>query len=109
MERFFVRSHQFVRALSHTALLTPCPWRDCADRGPLADPICVCQRTDQFQLRRTLAVGTRSMTMSNDAIETGWQRFLDRLKQLWGRSRREDLTPMRPAMAFAEPAVTHAL
>ena len=23
--------------------------------------------------------------MSNPAIETGWQRFLDRLKQLWGK------------------------
>jgi len=26
--------------------------------------------------------------MSDDARETGWQRFLDRLKQLWGNSRR---------------------
>lgn len=23
--------------------------------------------------------------MSSYAVETGWQRFLDRLKQLWGR------------------------
>jgi hypothetical protein len=23
--------------------------------------------------------------MSNQAVETGWQRFLDRLKQLWGK------------------------
>jgi len=23
--------------------------------------------------------------MSNHAVETGWQRFLDRLKQLWGK------------------------
>lgn len=23
--------------------------------------------------------------MSNHAVETGWQRFLDRLKQLWGQ------------------------
>lgn len=42
--------------------------------------------------------------MSNDAIETGWQRFLDRLKQLWGRSRRGDLTPVSTAMEM-----THAL
>ena len=23
--------------------------------------------------------------MSNHVVETGWQRFLDRLKQLWGK------------------------
>jgi hypothetical protein len=23
--------------------------------------------------------------MSDHAVETGWQRFLDRLKQLWGK------------------------
>ena len=23
--------------------------------------------------------------MSNHAVEAGWQRFLDRLKQLWGK------------------------
>jgi len=23
--------------------------------------------------------------MSNQAVETGWQRFLDRLKELWGK------------------------
>jgi hypothetical protein len=39
--------------------------------------------------------------VSNDARETGWQRFLDRLKQLWGRSRRSDLTPVSTAMAIA--------
>jgi hypothetical protein len=36
--------------------------------------------------------------MSNDARETGWQRFLDRLKQLWGKSRRGALTPVSTAM-----------
>jgi hypothetical protein len=41
------------------------------------------------------------MLVSNDARETGWQRFLDRLKQLWGRSRRSDLTPVSTAMAIA--------
>jgi hypothetical protein len=35
--------------------------------------------------------------MSNDARETGWQRFLDRLKQLWGKSRRGGLTPVNTA------------
>ena len=29
--------------------------------------------------------------MSNQSHETGWQRFLDRLKQLWGKSARADL------------------
>jgi hypothetical protein len=59
--------------------------------------------------------------MSSDARETGWQRFLDRLKQLWGNSRRGALTPLSTAMAAdpgtsavasaraptTEPAVTH--
>jgi hypothetical protein len=36
--------------------------------------------------------------MGNDVRETGWQRFLDRLKQLWGKSRRGGLTPVSPAM-----------
>jgi hypothetical protein len=39
--------------------------------------------------------------MSSDARETGWQRFLDRLKQLWGKSRRGGLTPLSTAMAIA--------
>lgn len=29
--------------------------------------------------------------MSSELVETGWQRFLDRLKQLWGKSRNSDL------------------
>ena len=29
--------------------------------------------------------------MSRELVETGWQRFLDRLKQLWGKSRNSDL------------------
>lgn len=36
--------------------------------------------------------------MSHQLGETGWQRFLDRLKQLWGKSRSADL----PAAAAAE-------
>ena len=43
--------------------------------------------------------------MSNDARETGWQRFLDRLKQLWGNSRRGALTPMSTDMA-ADPGTS---
>ena len=41
--------------------------------------------------------------MSTDSRETGWQRFLDRLKQLWGNSRRGGLTPVSTAMAV-DPA-----
>jgi hypothetical protein len=41
------------------------------------------------------------MTMSNDPRETGWQRFLDRLKQLWGKSRRGGFTPVSTALAIA--------
>jgi len=29
--------------------------------------------------------------MGNSTIEDGWQRFLDRLKRLWGRLRDADL------------------
>jgi hypothetical protein len=29
--------------------------------------------------------------MSNQATETGWKRFLDRLKQLWGKPDRADV------------------
>lgn len=31
--------------------------------------------------------------MSGDAVETGWQRFLDRLKQLWGKLAQGDKVP----------------
>jgi hypothetical protein len=31
--------------------------------------------------------------MSSHAIETGWQRFLDRLKQLWGKVSQGGKTP----------------
>jgi hypothetical protein len=27
----------------------------------------------------------KEMNMTIDAVETGWKRFLDRLKQLWGK------------------------
>ena len=37
--------------------------------------------------------------MSSDARETGWQRFLDRLKQLWGNVRRGSRMPVSTAMA----------
>ena len=39
--------------------------------------------------------------MSNDPRETGWQRFLDRLKQLWGKSHRGGFTPVSTAIAIA--------
>ena len=39
--------------------------------------------------------------MSNDAMKDGWQRFLDRLRRLWGRradaKRRENLSAASPA------------
>lgn len=34
--------------------------------------------------------------MSTELIETGWQRFVEKLKQLWGKSRNPD----RPAAAI---------
>jgi hypothetical protein len=37
------------------------------------------------------------MTTSNDARESVGQRFPDRLKQLWGESRRRALTPVGTA------------
>jgi hypothetical protein len=40
--------------------------------------------------------------MSNDSRETGWQRFLDRLKRLWGNSRRGGLTPVSTAMQSSQ-------
>jgi hypothetical protein len=33
----------------------------------------------------------KEIAMNLDWIENGWQRFLDRLKELWGK--REDLDP----------------
>lgn len=39
--------------------------------------------------------------LETGALETGWRRFLDRLKQLWGRSRRGQLTPLSTAMTIA--------
>lgn len=38
-------------------------------------------------------IHTRRHTMSSHAIETGWQRFLDRLKQLWGKLGQGGKTP----------------
>ena len=29
--------------------------------------------------------------MSNQLVESGWKRFLDRLKQLWGKPERADV------------------
>jgi hypothetical protein len=36
---------------------------------------------------------TRRHIMNSHAIETGWQRFLDRLKQLWGKLGQGGKTP----------------
>ncbi len=40
--------------------------------------------------------------MSNELVETGWQRFLERLKQLWGKSRNSDLPAAATHTAVAE-------
>ena len=40
--------------------------------------------------------------MSSELVETGRQRFLDRLKQLWGKSRNPDLPTAAIGMAAAE-------
>ncbi len=40
--------------------------------------------------------------MSNELVETGWQRFLERLKQLWGKSRNPDLPAAATRTAVAE-------
>jgi hypothetical protein len=37
--------------------------------------------------------------MSDGTGQNGWQRFLDRLKQLWGKTRGGGLTPAGPAGA----------
>ena len=48
--------------------------------------------------------------MSNQLAETGWKRFLDRLKQLWGKSGRADV-PAAAASATDAPGAStpHAL
>lgn len=40
--------------------------------------------------------------MSNEVVETGWQRFLQRLKQLWGKSRASDLPATAASKAIPE-------
>lgn len=40
--------------------------------------------------------------MSNELVESGWQRFLERLKQLWGKSRNSDLPAAATSTAVAE-------
>ena len=44
--------------------------------------------------------------MSHQLAETGWQRFLDRLKQLWGKSGRADLPVADADAADAHGAST---
>jgi hypothetical protein len=43
--------------------------------------------------------------MSNQLIETGWQRFLQRLKQLWGKSRNSGLPAAATSSAIPEATV----
>ncbi|MGB6449740.1 MAG: hypothetical protein WBE92_03215 [Steroidobacteraceae bacterium] len=42
--------------------------------------------------------------MGNDAVESGWERFLERLKQLWGKLRDDDLTTAAASMAAEQPS-----
>jgi hypothetical protein len=35
--------------------------------------------------------------MGNNAIKDGWQRFLDRLRRMWGKPRGGDLPKTTPA------------
>lgn len=49
------------------------------------------QRTDQPDGLVQARSLVQERNMSSALIETGWQRFLDRLKQLWGKSRNSDL------------------
>lgn len=49
------------------------------------------QRTDKEARFEQSHSPTEDTSMSNQLHETGWQRFLDRLKQLWGKSVRADV------------------
>lgn len=49
------------------------------------------QRTDQDARFAQYHSLTEETDMSNQLAETGWKRFLDRLKQLWGKSERADV------------------
>jgi len=40
--------------------------------------------------------------MSNELVETGWKRFLDRLRQLWGKSRGADVPAAAATTEIAE-------
>lgn len=45
--------------------------------------------------------------MSNELVETGWKRFLDRLRQLWG-TRSADVPAAAAATATAGTSATPA-
>lgn len=46
--------------------------------------------------------------MSNELVETGWKRFLERLKRLWGRLRDPDVPSATAATAVAGTSANHA-
>lgn len=46
--------------------------------------------------------------MSNESVETGWKRFLERLKQLWGRSRGSDVPAGAVTTSIAATSATPA-
>ncbi len=55
---------------------------------------------DSCKLKRVI----EESNMSNESVETGWQRFLQRLKQLWGKSRKSDLPAAATSTAIPEGA-----
>jgi hypothetical protein len=46
--------------------------------------------------------------MSNEVIETGWKRFLDRLRRLWGKFRDRDIPAAAAATAVEGTSATPA-
>jgi hypothetical protein len=54
--------------------------------------------TDSCKLKRAI----QESNMSSELVETGWQRFLQRLKQLWGKSRNSDLPAAATSTAIPE-------
>jgi hypothetical protein len=46
------------------------------------------QRTDRSMVCvQGVSVDLRRRTMGNNAVKDGWQRFLERLRRLWGKPR----------------------
>jgi hypothetical protein len=63
------------------------------------------QRTDQATRFVQACCTTEVTDMLSELVETGWQRFLDRLKQLLGKTGRSDL-PAGAASATDVPGAS---